>query len=98
MDGKVIGYIDILAKEPSTNAFWIIELKKGRESDQVVGQVLRYMGWVQENLCQMGEHVRGLIICKEVDERLTYALKMVQDKVKVKLYHVDFHLSDLNVG
>ncbi len=46
----------------------------------------------------MGEHVRGLIICKEVDERLTYALKMVQDKVKVKLYHVDFHLSDLNVG
>jgi hypothetical protein len=94
--GKEIGYIDILAREPSTNSYIIIELKKGRESDRVVGQALRYMGWVAENLCHEGEKVKGLIICKEMDERLVYALRMVQDIIKVKLYRVDFQLVDSN--
>ena len=93
-DGKEIGYIDILARERSTKSYVVIELKKGRESDKVVGQILRYMGWVAENLCQAGENVKGLIICKDVDEKLVYALKMVQSIVEVKRYIVDFRLSD----
>jgi restriction system protein len=72
----------------------VIELKKGRESDKVVGQILRYMGWVRDNLCREGEDVKGLIIYKDVDERLTYALGMVQDIVQVKRYSVNFQLSD----
>ena len=36
-----VGTIDILAKEPASNALVVIELKKGRESDKVVGQTLR---------------------------------------------------------
>lgn len=93
-EGREIGYIDILAREPSTNSYVVIELKKGRESDKVVGQILRYMGWVAENLCQESESVKGLIICKDMDERLLYALKMVQDIIKIKLYSVDFQLRD----
>lgn len=93
-DGKQIGCIDILAKEPQTNCYVIIELKRGRESDKVVGQILRYMGWVSENLCQPGESVKGLIICKEADEKLKYALKLVGDKIKVSRYVVDFRLVD----
>ena len=42
-----IGPIDILATEASSKTFVVIELKKGRTSDQVVGQILRYMGWVK---------------------------------------------------
>jgi restriction system protein len=72
----------------------VIELKKGRESDKVVGQILRYMGWVRDNLCREGEDVKGLIIYKDVDERLAYALGMVQDIVQVKRYSVNFQLSD----
>jgi hypothetical protein len=90
--GKLIGRIDILAR--STNSYLVIELKKGRESDKVVGQILRYMGWVRDNLCREGEDVKGLIICKDVDERLTYALGMVQDIVQVKRYSINFQLSD----
>ncbi|RLI75827.1 hypothetical protein DRO97_02355 [Archaeoglobales archaeon] len=89
-----VGYIDILAKEPESNSYVVIELKKGRESDKVVGQVLRYMGWVKENLCKEGEDVKGLIICKGKDEKLDYALKFVQDTVKLKYYKVDFQLVD----
>jgi len=93
-EGREIGRIDILAKEPSTNSYVVIELKKGRESDKVVGQILRYMSWVKENLCQEGEDIKGLIICKDEDERLSYALKMVQNIIKVKFYNVNFRLSD----
>lgn len=92
--GKEIGCIDILATEPSTNSYVVIELKKGQESDRVIGQVLRYMGWVADNLCNRGEEVKGLIICKGGDERLDYALRLVQDIVEVKRYRIGFRLID----
>lgn len=86
-----IGPIDILAREPAANAYVVIELKRDKSSDQAVGQTLRYMGWVKENLCQGGEEVKGLIICQEADERLEYALKMTPN-ITHKLYQVDFRL------
>ena len=88
-----VGTIDILAQEIPSNALVVIELKKGRESDKVVGQVLRYMGWVAENLCQQGQDVKGMIICKEPDPRLTYAIRMAKS-VSLKYYRVDFKLQD----
>jgi hypothetical protein len=93
-DGKEIGKIDIFAKEPTTGSYVVIELKKGHESDKVVGQILRYMGWVQDNLCQQGEGVKGLIICKDADERLRLALKPLPGNVSVKFYEVSFRLGD----
>lgn len=91
-DGKEIGYIDILALDRATSEFLVIELKKGRESDKVVGQTLRYIGWVKENLCQNGEGVRGLIICSTADTRLRYAVKPIAELIDVKLYRIDFQL------
>lgn len=86
-----IGYIDILAKDKNNN-FVVIELKKGRKNDEVVGQILRYMGWVRENLCKKGEDVRGLIIVRDKDQKLEYALKEISDKVEVKRYNISFRL------
>jgi restriction system protein len=88
-----VGIIDILAYDPSEKMFVVIELKRGRGVDSVVGQTLRYIGWVQENLCEEGQGVRGLIICHEVDEKLKYALVSVNN-IRVKLYEVDFRLHD----
>lgn len=86
-----IGKIDILAEETKTNSLIVIELKKGRESDKVVGQTLRYMGWVNENLCEENQKVRGIIICKEADEKLKLALKMINN-IELKRYAIDFKL------
>ena len=89
-----VGNIDLLAIDRNKKEFVIIELKKGRSSDVVVGQILRYMGWVKENLA-VNEYdqynVRGIIISKEKDDRLEYALKMLQN-VSVFLYSVSFEL------
>lgn len=88
-----VGEIDILATEQSSNSFVVIELKKGQESDKVVAQTLRYMGWVKENLCKDDQEVKGIIICKEADDKLKYALKMVNN-VGLKYYSVNFELLD----
>ncbi len=88
-----VGIIDILAQEPNNGDYVIIELKKGQASDKVVGQTLRYMGWVKENLADGGQGVKGVIICHEQDERLSYAVKMVPG-ISLKFYEVSFSLKD----
>lgn len=87
-----VGYIDILARDDKNN-FVVVELKKGQTNDAVVGQVLRYMGWVRANLAR-GNDVRGLILVREKDSRLDYALNEVGGKLKVKRYSVSFRLVD----
>ena len=86
-----VGVIDILAREAAGDSYVVIELKKGKTSDAVVGQVLRYMGWVKEQLCLEAQGVRGIIVCGDQDEKLDYALSMVKD-VEAMLYRVDFQL------
>ena len=88
-----IGPIDILAIEEKTKTFVVIELKKGRPSDRVVGQVLRYMGWVKRNLCGSGQTVRGLVICRDHDLKLTYALEMTNN-IDVRYYSMSFRLRE----
>lgn len=88
-----IGSIDILAVEPKSSSFVVIELKKGRPSDQVVGQILRYMGWIKKNLCKDGQAVRGLVICRDPDPKLSYALEMTNN-IDVRYYSVSFKLKE----
>jgi restriction system protein len=92
-DTNEIGRIDILATEPASNSFVVIELKKGRPSDKVLGQTLRYMGWVKKNLCRETQLVRGLVICRDPDPKLSYALEMTKD-VEVRYYSVSFKLRE----
>lgn len=89
-----IGLIDILAVEKKSRSFVVIELKKGRPSDQVVGQVLRYMGWVRKNLCTNGQPVKGLVICREPDPKLSYAIDMTNN-IDVRYYEVSFKLKEV---
>lgn len=88
-----VGYIDLLAKDSKGN-FIVIELKKGRKDDEVIGQVLRYMGWVRRNLCKKDEEVRGLVVVGERDAKLDYALKEIGDKVSAMVYQVSFKLKN----
>jgi hypothetical protein len=88
-----IGRIDILAYNPSEKTYVVIELKKGRESDVVVGQIARYMGWVKQHLCQSGESVKGMIICADSNDRMRYSALAVPN-LDVRHYQIDFRLRD----
>lgn len=94
-DTRSIGKIDILTREKETNDWVVIELKKGRDSDKVVGQILRYIGWVKENKVINNEKVKGIIIAGESDERIKYALKSVPN-VEFLVYEVNFTLKKVN--
>ncbi len=52
---------------------------------------MRYMGWVAENLAKPEQKTRGIIIAKDVDDALKYAVKGLND-VSVLTYKVDFKL------
>ncbi len=84
------GQIDLLCKDKQGNHV-VVELKKGRESDKVVGQTLRYIGWVKENL---KTKVRGIIIVNEPDVRLSYAIKPLNGIIELKFYKVNFEIKD----
>jgi hypothetical protein len=84
--------IDFLCTEVGSGSFVVVELKRGKTSDSTVGQVLRYMSWVRKNLAKEGQKVKGIIIAKEVDEALSYAVRDLND-VRVSTYSVDFKLS-----
>lgn len=87
-----IGYIDLLSLDKKGN-FVILELKKGKKDDEVVGQMMRYLSWVEENLAG-DKKVRGIIVVRERNKKLEYALRQVQEKVKVMLYKVNFKLEE----
>ena len=85
------GPIDILAISKDRKELLVIELKKGRVSDVVVGQIQRYMGYAKDELCEEGQTVKGLVIGLEDDNKLRRALS-VTTGIDFYRYIVDFKL------
>lgn len=85
------GSIDILAISKDKKTMLVIELKRGRASDVVVGQVQRYMGFVHEELLESDQEVKGLIIGLEADNRLKRALSVCPN-IDFYRYQIDFKL------
>ncbi|MEG1644573.1 MAG: endonuclease NucS [Alistipes sp.] len=99
VDGEIVGEqfpsdtgpIDILAISKDKKTLLVIELKKGRTSDVVVGQIQRYMGYVKEELAESNQTVKGVIIGLDSDTRLKRALS-VTNNIEFYRYQIDFKL------
>lgn len=85
------GPMDILAISKDKKELLVVELKKGRASDAVVGQVLRYMGFVMQELAEPNQAVRGVIIALEDDQRMRRALVMTP-LIDFYRYQISFKL------
>ena len=85
------GNMDILAISKDEKTLLVVELKKGRASDNVVGQVQRYMGYVKSELAETDQEVRGVIIALEDDVRIQRALS-VTTNIDFYKYEVSFRL------
>ena len=84
------GNIDILAQTKDGRELVVIELKRGRVSDVVVGQLLRYMGYV--TVLDPDKKVRGIVIGTDDDQRFRRALSMVPNADFYR-YDVSFTVS-----
>ena len=69
----------------------VVELKKGRASDAVVGQVQRYMGYLIDEVAEANQSVRGCIIALEDDLRIRRALR-INPLIDFYRYEVTFSL------
>lgn len=85
------GPLDILAISKDKKRLLVVELKKGRASDTVVGQTLRYMGYVRDELAEAGQAVLGVIVAHEDDQKIRRALAMAPN-ISFYRYQVSFKL------
>jgi restriction system protein len=69
----------------------VVELKRGRASDSVVGQIQRYMGYVKDELAEENQTVKGIIIAQEDDTRIKRALSVTKN-IEFFKYQVNFKL------
>ena len=98
-DGELVGQqyptdtgpLDILAISKDRKKLLVVELKRGKASDAVVGQTLRYMGYVQETLAEEGQTVEGVIVALEDDNRIRRALSMTPS-IQFYRYEISFKL------
>lgn len=73
--GIGIGRTDLICLDEHGD-FVVLELKAVHTSDSVVGQLLRYMGYVRENwAAKAGKKVRGIVLTPSYDEQLRLAAK-----------------------
>lgn len=85
------GPTDILAISKDKKRLLVVELKRGRATDVVVGQVLRYMGFVKEQVAESDQTVEGAIIALEDDQKLRWALLSVPS-ISFYRYQISFKL------
>ena len=85
------GNMDILAVSKDKTKLLVVELKKGRASDAVVGQIQRYMGYVKEELAEEHQSVEGVIIALDDDLRIRRALA-VTNNIRFLKYQISFKL------
>jgi restriction system protein len=85
------GSIDVLAVSKDKKRILVVELKRGRASDVVVGQVLRYMGFVKEQIAEADQTVEGAIIALDDDPKLRWAL-MAVPSITFYRYQISFKL------
>ena len=80
------GRIDILAVDRADH-FVVIELKLSRGRTRTLGQLLYYMGWVDQNLGKAP--CRGVIIASEISDELSLSVARVPG-VQLAKYRMTF--------
>lgn len=77
------GRMDMLAVSKDGSELLVVEFKRGKASDVAVGQVQRYMGYVQTAIAIGEQQVRGAIVAYDYDTGLRQALSVAPN---IELY------------
>ena len=85
--------IDILAVDKENNLV-VLELKVSKGHDRAIGQILRYIGWIKENLAEVDQDVRGIIIAKDITSDLKWA-SSTTSLISLREYSLTFSLDEV---
>ncbi len=85
-------FIDILAVD-SIGRLVVFEFKLSRGHERVVGQLLRYMGWIQQHVAIPKQQVRGVIVARQITDDLRLAAAS-QPAVRLMEYALSVTLKD----
>ena len=79
------GFIDITCED--SKAIVVIELKAGKADSRAIGQILGYMGDLQEE--ESGKPVRGILVAHDFDRRAIAAARVVP-MLTLMRYSIEF--------
>jgi hypothetical protein len=79
------GFIDITCDD--SKAIVVVELKAGKADSRAIGQILGYMGNLQEE--EGGKAVRGILVAHSFDKRAKAAARVVPT-LTLKTYSIEF--------
>lgn len=90
-----VGYMDILAIKKDKSEILVIELKKGRSGDAVVGQTLRYITAIRKEIAEENQKIRAIIITGQDDKKIRYSIEPLSGIIEFMVYTVQFSLTKI---
>ncbi len=84
------GRIDLLVKNKNSKDIVVIELKKGKSDDAVVGQISRYISWVNNKIAKKNQKVKGIICVYESSKVLDMSVENIPN-IEVYEYGLNFN-------
>jgi hypothetical protein len=92
-----VGQIDLIANDADGDLVVVSVVEKS-QGDELVADLLKRLGWVRKHLAEPdGKRVRGIVLCEEPPEDLSYTAAAVADTVCFKTYRVTLSFDDVEV-
>lgn len=91
-----VGDIDLLATDADGNLVVVMISEKG-QGEELIGEVLQRVGWVRKHVGEGKTQVRGIVLCEDAPEGLTYAAAAVAGTISFKTYRVTLTFDDLEI-
>ena len=91
-----VGEIDLLATN-TAGELVVVLISEEQDGEELVAEVLQRIGWVRKHVSGGKHRVRGIVLCEQAPESLSYTAAAVADTVRFKTYRVALSFEDLEV-
>lgn len=91
-----VGDIDLLATDAAGDLVVVMISERG-QGEELIAEVLQRVGWVRKHVGEGRKKVRGVVLCEEAPEGLSYAAAAVADTITFKTYRVALTFDDLEI-
>lgn len=92
-----VGEIDLLATDKAGDIVVVTVMEKN-QGEELVAEVLKRLGWARKHLAEAeGKRVRGIVLCGNPPENLSYTAAAVADTVSFKTYRLALSFDDVEI-